>query len=148
MKRVYDQPIQNTSVSNITKEIKSATFKSGYEEVIDKMIQNRDLKMTEMDAYIKPYLTELFEENIDKISIARISNWLLDNGYLISVEDSTGSNHREASENGKIIGIINTVYRLENNTSYIQYKFTPKGQRFVFENLAEIAVYKRKRESK
>ena len=30
------------------------------------------------------------------------------------------------------------------NSDYIQYEFTPKAQRFLLENLAEIAVYRRK----
>ena len=59
-----------------------ATFKPDFEDVIDRMIQDKELRMSELEAFIKPYLGELFVEEIDKIPAARISNWLLDNGYL------------------------------------------------------------------
>jgi len=140
LKRVYEQPIKQGK-SKSKNKYTSATFKPDYKTVVERMIQNREVKMSEMNGLISPYLKDLFVEDIDKVPVARISNWLLDKGYLISVTDETGSNHREASEAGKLIGMTNTLVDYEKGHSYVQYKFTPKAQRFIFENLSEIAVY-------
>ena len=107
------------------------------------MIQDREVKMSEMEALVTPYLKALFEEDIKKIPTKRISNWLLDNGYLISVNDEKGNRHREASELGKRVGMINSLVQYDDRNSYVQYKFTPEAQRFVFEKLDVIAVYER-----
>jgi phage antirepressor YoqD-like protein len=93
------------------------------------------------NCYIR--IGKLFEGNLKKISVPRISNWLLDNGYLIRVSDGNGISHREASEKGKDIGLINVQIELDENRSYIQYMFTPEAQKYIFKNLAEIGTYKR-----
>lgn len=144
MKRVVNEP-QSEAAELKTKKAKvcSATFKTEYKAVIDEMIQDREVKMSEMEALVTPYLKALFEEDIKKIPTKRISNWLLDNGYLISVNDEKGNRHREASELGKRVGMINSLVQYNDLNSYVQYKFTPEAQRFVFEKLDVIAVYER-----
>ncbi len=144
LKRAHDkQEIVTKPKAMGKKTVNRIALKPDSDSVIDKMIQDRDVKMTEMESLIKPFMNELFEGDVEKITTYKISNWLLDNGYLVSVKDDRGSNHREASEEGKIIGIINAIVKRDDNSSYIQYKFSPKAQRFVFENLADIAVYKK-----
>lgn len=124
----------------------AATFKADYKDVIDRMIQDREVKMSEMETLIRPYLKELFVEDFGKIPVARISNWLVENGYLVRVSDGNGVSRREASRLGLDIGMVN---RLVDNgdMSYMQYKFTPNAQRFLFENLDKIALYKKNKES-
>ena len=124
-------------------KVYSATFKTDYKAVVNEMIQDREVKMSEMEALITPYLRALFVESIEKIPTARISNWLLDNGYLVSVVNEKGNKHREASELGKSVGMTNTLVQYDDLNSYIQYKFTPEAQRFVFENLNSIALYRK-----
>lgn len=144
MKRVVGQSkVDFTEGKTNRAKVYSATFKTDYKAVVNEMIQDREVKMSEMEALITPYLRALFVESIEKIPTARISNWLLDNGYLVSVVNEKGNKHREASELGKSVGMTNTLVQYDDLNSYIQYKFTPEAQRFVFENLNSIALYRK-----
>lgn len=147
MKRVINPPVSHDKKNKSSRRrVHVATFKTNYKAVIEEMIKNREVKMSEMKGLITPYLKALFVEDIERIPSLRISNWLLDNGYLVSVPGQDGNNHREASELGKNIGMINTVVQNYEGGSFVQYKFTPSAQRFVFEHLDSIAVYRRKQQ--
>jgi len=127
------------------KDIQVLTYRPNSDEIISKMVQDREVPMAEMEGLISSYLSELFEEEVKKISATRISNWLVDKGYLARVEEDNGHHYREATENGLLIGMTNNVVQNGDAGYYMQYRFTPKAQRFVFENLAEIAKYKKQK---
>ena len=126
-----------------TRKSKTVTFKENAQDIIEHMIVPKEVSVSELEAIIKSYNKDLFEEDVKTIQTTRISNWLVEEGYLVRVDDVGGRYHREATEEGKIIGITNNVVSREGFTSYYQYRFTPKAQRFIFENLPEIAMYKK-----
>ena len=94
---------------------------------------------------MKIYNKKLFETEVRRISAVKMSNWLLENEYLVRVDDEDGDHHREASEKGKNIGITNNLVTRQNGRTYIQYRFTPNAQRFIYENLPDILTRRRKR---
>lgn len=146
--RIVAEPeITTKPVSSETKkkEVQILTYKPNSDEIISKMIQDREVPMVEMEGLISSYLPELFEEEVKKISATRISNWLVDKGYLAKVEEDNGRYYREATEEGLLIGMTNNVVQNGDAGYYMQYRFTPKAQRFVFENLTEIANFKKKK---
>ena len=137
---VSDEPeIQEKS----TRKSKTVTFKENAQEIIERMVQDTEIPASEFEAIITANCKELFVEDLKKISATRISNWLVEGGYLVRVNDEDGRYHREATEEGKIIGITNNIVSREGKVLYHQYRFTPKAQRFILENLAEIAMFKK-----
>ena len=143
LKRVSTE--EQTSARTSRTRVKSVTYKEGYEEVISGMIQDREVTMSELGGLISANLSELFVEEATKISVSKISNWLVEKGYLMRVEEPDGNHHREATEEGKAIGITNNLVQNGELRSYTQYRFTPKAQRFVLEHLREIAMYKKQK---
>lgn len=144
---VVEDEEQSKNLGADIKNNKSLTFKGDAEAVIERMIQDKEVSISELEAIVKSYIKDLFEEEIDKITAVRISNWLVDGGYLVRLEEEDGSHHREATEEGKIIGMTNNLIQNGDMKPYVQYRFSPKAQRFIFENLPEIAVYKKLKNS-
>jgi len=144
---VAESEIQVKPVASKTKKkaVQVLTYKMNADHIISGMIQDREVPMSEMEGLISSYLPELFEEEVKKIPAVRISNWLVDKGYLARVEEDNGQHYREATKDGLLIGITNNVVQNGDAGYYMQYRFTPKAQRFIFENLAEIANYKKKK---
>ncbi len=123
----------------------SSLLKSDYKEAIKRLLREEDIKMSEMESFMNAAAKDIFVVEPEKISSTRLANWLVDNGYLISVTDDKGNRHREASEKGESIGMTNTLVTYNETNSYVQYKFTTKAQQFILENLEKIAKFKRKR---
>lgn len=128
-----------------SKEDIKIMFKEDAQDVIEEMIQPKEISASELELIVKSYDKKLFKDEVKKISAVRVSNWLLEKGYLVRVEDVDGKHHREATEDGKIIGITNNVVEGQYGKNYVQYRFTPKAQRFIYENLPEILTIRKKR---
>ena len=120
-------------------------FKENAQDIIEEMIQQKEITVTELEQVVKSYNEKLFETEVRKISAVRVSNWLLENEYLVRVDDEDGDHHREASEKGKNIGITNNLVTRQNGRTYIQYRFTPNAQRLIYENLPDVLTRRRKR---
>ena len=121
-----------------------ATFVGEYQDVIAKMIISRNIKMSDMQTIINKHAPYLF---IDPINITsyKISNWLLESGYLVTTVNSLGNSHREASEKGLQIGMENKLVDNGDLAPYVSYRFNINAQRFVYERLDQIAMYKKKK---
>jgi len=149
LKRVSSEPEKPAeyakSAESVMPVAKKYELKPDYKDLIEQAIRDEEVRMSKMEPLMNECAKDIFVVKPEKISSTRLSNWLVDNGYLISVEDDKGNRHREASEKGKSIGMTNNLVQYNETNSYIQYRFTSKAQRFVFENLAEIANYKRKK---
>lgn len=135
--------VTDTKPSRIQKHA-VAKFVGGYQDIIAKMIFSHNIKMSDMQTIINEHVSHLLIEPI-KITSYKISNWLLENGYLITTVDSLGNNHREASEKGLKIGMENKLIDNEDLTPYVSYRFNINAQRFVYEHLDQIAMYKKKK---
>jgi hypothetical protein len=143
LKRVKNQPkfVVNASYGRT----KIFEFQPNYREVIDSIVKEEELPVSKFEALVNKHAGELFVEKPDKISFVRISNWLIDNGYLTSVKDDMNNSHREATEKGINMGMTNNIVKHDDNNSYVQYRFTTQGQRFILKNLAAIVKYKKKK---
>lgn len=135
--------VTDTKPSRIQKHA-VAKFVGGYQDIIAKMIFSHNIKMSDMQTIINEHVSHLLIEPI-KITSYKISNWLLENGYLITTVDSLGNSHREASEKGLKIGMENKLIDNGDLTPYVSYRFNINAQRFVYEHLDQIAMYKKKK---
>lgn len=140
-----DNQPQKTKVkrNNKEKQLKDYHFKNNYRTIINEMIIQNDIKMGELQAIANLNISKLMTKEANVTSY-KISNWLKDNGYLVQVEDN-GNSHREASELGTSVGIINVTINNGDAGFYVSYRFTPQGQKFVYENLESILSYKKQK---
>lgn len=115
-------------------------FLDGYQEIVEKMIMNFDVRASELISLIQPHINNLFGKDI-KINMYKVSNWLLQEEYLESIVDEQGTSHRQATEKGIQIGIKNKLINNGDLPAYTVYVFSPEGQRFVFERLDKIALF-------
>lgn len=113
-----------------------------YKKVIESIVKNTDLRMMKFSKILNKSIRGIFKSDI-KISTQRISNWLLDEGYLEILNDENGKPHRLASEKGIQVGIINKVIENGDMPSYTTYTFPPQAQRFLYTNMKNISTHKR-----
>lgn len=118
-------------------------YKEDYKRTIDRMVTCGELRMGELQLIVNENIADLICEKA-KITSYKVSNWLKDNGYLVQVEED-GNRHREASARGVSVGIKNVTIDNGEAGSYVTYRFTAQGQRFVCENLVSILKYKKQK---
>lgn len=70
-------------------------------------------------------------------SSTKISNWLLEQGYLLKETDKTGKSHRFASEKGNQLGILSQKVSGKYGEYYATYYYA-QAQRFLAEHINEI----------
>lgn len=125
--------------------ITSLTYKENIAQVIDEMVQEREVTITELNTIIQAYISAIFVEQLVKINVTKISNWLLEEGYLVQEFQQNRKPYRKASEKGMKIGMTNNLIQKENRDPYIQYRFNSSAQKFVLEHLDKIGVYKKEK---
>ncbi len=106
-----------------------------------------NLQMLELDNYeylnqpitisvIARRINELKPENMEKLKVTAITNWLVDINML-SVVQMNGKNHKHPTANGESIGI--TMEKREGQYgSYYAVLYNELAQRFIIDNLSAI----------
>ena len=85
---------------------------------------------------IARYLNEVTEKNGCKgISATRMNNWLLSIGILEPYDLGRKSLSKRATELGKSIGIISSIYHDTNGLPSYRNQYSPEAQQFIFDNL-------------
>lgn len=134
--------INNETVTQ-TKHILIGKYhlKPEFNAVIENMIVQDDIRMGDIQTKVNSNICNMIEESA-KVTSYKISNWLLENGYL-ERNEKNGDSYRIATKKGESIGIINKIFDNGEAGSYMSYRFTPQGQKFVYEHITEIVDYKK-----
>lgn len=96
---------------------------------------------------ISEKINEITSENgCKKFQATWISNWLLEQGYLVIELDNKGKNRKIANEKGKIIGITAEIRESVYGT-YAVNVYDRKAQKFVVDNLETIIDFAQSKKS-
>ena len=140
--RVMDlSDVAKKSASSVPK---TYTYTSNYKEVIANLLTDEELRVTKFESILKVNIDQLIAEN-SRITTYKLSGWLLENGYLEQKVSADGRSYRQATELGMQNGIVNRLIENGELEPYTAYLFTRKGQQFVYDNLAQICMYKKER---
>jgi chemotaxis signal transduction protein len=133
--------LQNTKIKKVKKINKASSL------IIDKrdyplIIEDDLLQITSLVSKINNVLNPEA-----KVIVRRVSDWLLDHGYLEQSRDEQGNSKRLPSESGENIGII-TILEISNDILYKKVKYNNSSQEFILDHINEIMHYKRSNDSK
>ena len=119
---------------NIVSRIKKSEFSITAEKLGKFEYSAEPIFVTEIANRISALSTD---ENIKRLPATRITNWLLNNGFIEERTDESGKNKRFVTAAGKEIGI----YQEERDSSHGRFfatLYTTNAQHFIIDNLEAI----------
>ncbi|MDD4699971.1 MAG: HRDC domain-containing protein, partial [Oscillospiraceae bacterium] len=85
------------------------------------------------------------QKYIKKIAVTKVSNWLMENGYLKVKLNSNGNSYKFPTKEGNQIGIISEPKTGRGGQVYNATLYNLDAQKFLLDNIVDIIVFAEKK---